>query len=155
MGRYVEDYKAVADYILTYEEFKKVVPEEVSLFEEKASDVLVFLKLQEFNFEMNDVFDYLTNEDECSQIELHMNDCEKELSKVVVDKMLECVDLMDKARDKFEEKTSIKVFSAFSKANEIFYFEMLMDNVVQLTPQAQALKDSGVDFSFDYWVDEY
>ena len=152
MGSYIDNYKAVADYILTYDEFKKVVPEEMALFEEKANELLVFLKLQGYEYDMSDVLEYLIDEEESSEIEMNIDGIDGEIAKQKIEEMF---DLMGKAEEKFQEKTKISIYLEYSKVSEEFYFEMRMDDVVQLTPQAKELQDSGIKFGFQSWVDEW
>jgi len=153
MGVYIEDFKAVADYVLEYDEVKKVVPEEIKEFEEKVDAVLVAIRLMGYeDISLMSIFEYMCNEEENSDIE---RDLSKDDFNAVEEMLKELFDVIGVVEDKFEEKTKISIYNSFSKTEEKVYFEMRMDDVVELTPQAKALKESGVKFEFQSWVDEW
>jgi hypothetical protein len=152
MGSYVEDYKTVAGYFLKIEQVKKVVPESYKIFEEKAEELLVALKMMNYHFKLNDVLEYITVEENESEIEAFLSQSELNAIEPMLSKV---TDYINDTESEFTKKTGITLYKEYSKVDEKFYFEMRMEDVVVLSPNATKLKDSGVNFGFQNWVDNY
>ncbi len=143
---------SVAGYFLSWEEVKKVVPIEVEEFENKATEFRVALKLEGYHFDLRDILQFISEE-----IGYERSEIEREVDNLkdyeVIYKLLG--GLLNKIKIAFYEKTQIKIYSFWSKDHASFYFEMGADDVVVLSPKADKLKQEGIKFGFQKWVDEW
>ena len=159
------NYKYDADYVysgflIPFDEIKKVVPNEVKMFEEKAESVLVYLRLTypDKNFTMKDIFEMCSRDDkECCRIydELierkGLKDIEKQL-----DEVYRCLLVNgDSVFSAFRKETNVAFDIGFDYENGDTYFSLCEKDVIELTPQAKSLKEKGIDFKFKVWTETY
>jgi hypothetical protein len=150
---YAEGYRAVSDYVLMYDELKKVVPNEVNIFEEKVDEILVALKMMGYsNLKMKNILEYMATEEEQSDLESEVDEDDFE---VIEERLSELFDKIEDVEKKFAELTGINISKSYSKVDGYFYYEMEFSDVVRLTPQAEKLKSSGISFGLQTWVDEW
>jgi hypothetical protein len=143
---------SVAGYFIDWKEVKKVAPIEVEEFENKAEEFKVVLKMVGYHFDLKDVLEFFMLESgyDKGEIESEVEDIE---DYKVIYKPLD--NLMVKIQDAFYNKAGIKIYPLWSKDHESFYFEMGNDDVVVLSPKAEKLKQEGIKFGFQQWVDEW
>lgn len=148
----VDDCKMIADYVIEYGEVKRVLPYRCQILEEKVDGVLVFLKMLGYKaFNLNHVFEYMCVEKWYSEIEETL---EMEHLELIEPKLREIIRCVNKIEVEFQKQTGISIYRSYVKVEKHFYFEMKREDVVQLTPQAQKLKDSGIQFDFQQFLDE-
>jgi hypothetical protein len=150
----MSDYVYTA-YTISFEQIKKVVPKEVELFEEKADKVLVFLKLSypDKKFSMKDIFDYCTKDDiEGCRI---YNALKNDDFHAIEEDLQTIYDFLwgndDSVIRMFTKATNIRLGLDFNYKEGQSYFYLYEDDLIQLTPSGQALKEKGVEFEFAKW----
>jgi hypothetical protein len=149
----VDDCKMITDYVIEYEEVKKVATEQMKQFEEKIDEFLVLFKMWGYNsLKATDIFEYM-----CCEIGTY-NNIEHTISfdnlSSVELKLGELFDCVREVEQEFERQTGISIYRSYVKVEKYFYYAMKREDVVQLTPKAQKLKDSGIEFKFQEWLDE-
>ena len=149
----VDDCKMITDYVIEYEEVKKVATEQMKQFEEKIDEFLVLFKMWGYNsLKVTDIFEYM-----CCEIGTY-NNIEHTISfdnlSSVELKLGELFDCVREVEQEFERQTGISIYRSYVKVEKYFYYAMKREDVVQLTPKAQKLKDSGIEFKFQEWLDE-
>jgi hypothetical protein len=147
-----DNYASVADYVMMYDEAKKVVPNETNSFEDKANEILTFLKLRDYEFNLEHLLEYLTAEQDESDLECEI---EREDYEVLRDKLKDLGAKLNVITDAFKKVSNIDLYPCFSKTDGHFYFAMRYDDVVVLTPSALKLRGIGVNFGFQHWVEDY
>lgn len=147
-----DNYASVADYVMMYGEAKKVVPNEAQNFEDKANEILTFLKLREYSFNLEHLLEYVGSEQDESELE---REIEREDYEALRDKLRELGPAINAITDAFKKVSNIDLYPCYSKTDGHFYFAMRYDDVVVLTPSALKLKSIGVNFGFQHWVEDY
>jgi hypothetical protein len=149
----VDDCKMVVDYVIEYEEVKKVATEQMKQFEEKIDEFLVLFKMWGYNsLKATDIFEYMCCEEGTYNNIEHTIDFD-DFVKIEL-KFGELFDCVREVEQEFECQTGISIYHSYVKVEKYFYFAMKMQDVVQFKPQAQKLKDSGIDFKFQTWLDQ-
>jgi hypothetical protein len=146
-------------YVIEYDEIKKVVPNEASLFEERADKVLVFLKLAypDKKFTMNDIFDYCAKDDidGCRIYKIIDN----EDFHAIEEDLQEVYGLLwgndNSVIRMFAKTTNVELGMDYNYKENKAYFYLHETDLIQLTPSGQALKEKGVRFEFEKWEEIY
>ena len=146
-------------YIIPFEEVRKVVPDEVRVFEEKAEKILVFLKLTytDYGFTMEDIFEFCTRDDiEGCRIYNILDNGDFHSLDGELDDIYSSLCLSENSVfGAFKKKTNIGLGAEYNYKEEQPYFYLHEDDLIQLTPSGKALRDNGVSFEFANWSEGY
>jgi hypothetical protein len=143
-------------YIISWENIKKVVPDEVDVFEKNFEDLLVYLRLTHnkvFSFE--NILEYCAVDNlEDSLIYQHLGTKEHLLLEDRLQSMYVLMCYADKSiLSSFKNKTDVELNIGYNNEGRITYFFLNQDDIITFTPKATELKNKGIDFSLHIWTE--
>jgi hypothetical protein len=145
---------AYAEYVLSFEDFAKVMGDDLKEFHDRAEEIMLVIKLAHDSarsFNMVDFYHHCCMEDTYDSSVFQLLD--DDLYDLIKEKLDKLKNLFQIAMIRFERKTGIKVFSEIDYAEDQPYLYMNKKDMMELSPKAKAIQALGVHVELSVWTE--